>query len=379
MKAHFDMTIKNDLIFVYFNARKKRINEGTDSPQEFFYGYHYFKNKDFKVDTLEFGGKANFLANLILEVLQKTIVKIFKFQYDFSGILRMENFKKIQYSDHLIMTNTRIGHSLLPYIYYSKLRKRNTKFSVFAMGMFNSSSKNKIILKIHKFLHNLLIRNIDNLIFIGHKEYLYGINEFKKYNEKIKFLPFGIDNQFWTKRDNKKEDYLLFIGNDSNRDFKFLKHLALNMPDRKFVVVTEQKEEELENIENITLYKGSWNKGILEDSFLVNLYSKARITLIPLKNSLQPSGQSVALQSMSMMTPVIISKTDGFWDSEHFSHKKNIYFTQENTVEEWSSAINDLEENDLLYKDLTENARSLINMEFNCLAFGKKLLGIIRS
>ena len=151
------------------------------------------------------------------------------------------------------------------------------------------------------------------------------------------------------------------------------------MPDRKFVVVTEQKEEELENIENITLYKGSWNKGILEDSFLVNLYSKARITLIPLKNSLQPSGQSVALQSMSMMTPVIISKTDGFWDSEHFSHKKNIYFTQENTLEEWSSAINDLEENDLLYKDLTENARSLINMEFNCLAFGKKLLGIIRS
>ena len=39
----------------------------------------------------------------------------------------------------------------------------------------------------------------------------------------------------------------------------------------------------------------------------------------------------------------------------------------------------DLEENDLLYKDLTENARSLIDMEFNCLAFGKKLLGIIRS
>ena len=170
------------------------------------------------------------------------------------------------------------------------------------MGMFNSSSKNKIILKIHKFLHNLLIRNIDNLIFIGHKEYLYGINEFKKYNEKIKFLPFGIDNQFWTKKDNEKEDYLLFIGNDSNRDFKFLKHLALNMPDRKFVVVTEQKEEELENIENITLYKGSWNKGILEDSFLANLYSKARITLIPLKNSLQPSGQSVAPVSYTHLT-----------------------------------------------------------------------------
>ena len=373
------MKEKTDAIFVYFNARNKRIIEGKDSPHEFFYGYQYFENQGLNVEIMEFGGKINNIANFILGTIQNLIVKLFKFQYDFSGILRIKNYKKIQSTNHLIMTNTRIGHSLLPFIFYLKLTNRNTKFSVFAMGMFNSSSKKKIILRIHKFLHKLLIRNIDNLIFIGHKEYLHGMNEFRKYNKKIKYLPFGIDNQFWTKTDSKREDYLLFIGNDSNRDFKFLKQLALNMPEREFVVVTEQKEEELKNIENISLYKGSWNKGFLEDSFLVNLYSKAKITIIPLKNSLQPSGQSVALQSMSMMTPVIISKTDGFWDSEHFSHKKNIYFALENTLEEWDSAINELEDNELLYKDLTQNAKSLIDMEFNCQIFGKKLLGIIRS
>ena len=33
-----------DYVFVYFNARKKRINEGKESPEEFFYGYQYIKN-----------------------------------------------------------------------------------------------------------------------------------------------------------------------------------------------------------------------------------------------------------------------------------------------------------------------------------------------
>ena len=38
---------------------------------------------------------------------------------------------------------------------------------------------------------------------------------------------------------------------------------------------------------------------------------ESKITIIPLKNTLQPSGQSVALQSMANGTPVLISKTDG--------------------------------------------------------------------
>ena len=40
------------------------------------------------------------------------------------------------------------------------------------------------------------------------------------------------------------------------------------------------------------------------------------MTIIPLKNSIQPSGQSVALQSMACGTPVVITETFGFWDKK---------------------------------------------------------------
>lgn len=368
---------KIDYVFVYFNARKKRINEGKESPEEFFYGYQYIKNKGFEVAIVEFGGKVNPVINLLLNNFQKIFTKIFKFQYDFSGILYKESLKTIKLSKSLILTNTRIGHSLIPYIIYNKLFKKDTEFSVFAMGMFNSSSNNKIILRIHKYLHSTLLYFIDNLIFIGQKEYKYALEIFKNQKSKIKFLPFGIDNNFWNTKDEKKDGPILFIGNDSNRDFDFLEKLVNQLSNKKFIVVSEHTDGRFKNLENVETLKGSWNKNILDDESIKNLYSQSKLTIIPLKNSLQPSGQSVALQSMSMNTPVIITQTDGFWDVENFKHKENIYFIEKNKVSEWEIAIEELENDEKIYQKIQINAKSLIDQKFNTLEFGKNLFNIV--
>ena len=49
-----------------------------------------------------------------------------------------------------------------------------------------------------------------------------------------------------------------------------------------------------------------------------------------MKESLQPSGQSVALQSIACGTPVLITKTGGFWDNKNFKDKDNIFFAMKN-------------------------------------------------
>ena len=57
----------------------------------------------------------------------------------------------------------------------------------------------------------------------------------------------------------------------------------------------------------------------------MEVYKKSGLTIIPLKNSYQPSGQSVTLQSMAVGTPVMITKTDGFWDLNSFANNKICY------------------------------------------------------
>ena len=366
-----------DYVFIYFNARKKRISDGKDSPEEFFYGYQYIKNKGYDVEVVEFGGKANPIISFFLKNFQKYFTKIFKFQYDFAGILNKKSLQTIKASRNLILTNTRIGHSLMPYIIYNKIFKKDTKYSVFAMGMFNSSSNNKIILRIHKYLHSMLVYFVDNLIFIGQKEYIYAQEVFKKHKNKIQFLPFGIDNKYWNNKVEKKEGPILFIGNDSNRDYDFLEKLVKHLYNKKFIVVSEQTDGRFKNLENVEILEGSWNKNTLEDEEIKNLYSQSRLTIVPLKNSLQPSGQSVALQSMSMKTPVIITQTDGFWDVENFKHKENIYFIRKNNVNDWKIAIEELENDETIYQKIQINAKLLIDQKFNTLEFGKNLLNII--
>ena len=61
------------------------------------------------------------------------------------------------------------------------------------------------------------------------------------------------------------------------------------------------------DFKNAELINGDWHSQEITDSKIREYYSSAFLTIIPLKNSIQPSGQSVCLQSMLCETPVLIS------------------------------------------------------------------------
>ena len=368
---------------MYFNARKERIEKNELSPSEFFYGYDYFRNKNFDVFVMEFDGKSIKYLTKFLLFFQKIILKLTKFQYDFAGIFKSGKFQEIISSDILIISNNRIAHSILPALIYMKFKGIKCTTYVIAMGMFNFPKK-KVFKKIHLFLNKFLIKYIDKLIFIGNSEFEYAQKIFKNYERKICFLPFGVDYKFWSSSDS--DDYknlpILFVGNDSNRDFDFLIKLAKATPNENFIVISDYFDQsyiETISLNNVIFYKGSWNKKLLTDEFLKNQYKNSKLTIVPLKNSIQPSGQSVSLQSISMGTPVIITKTNGFWDSQHFRHKENIFFVEENNIENWQKAISELNNNENLYSKLIIKGRELISRYFNTEEFNESLHELINN
>ena len=156
---------------------------------------------------------------------------------------------------------------------------------------------------------------------------------FPKYSKKFKFLPFSIDTNFWEQQDidvtlNKK---ILFIGNDGNRDYDLFFKIAEAYPEIPFTCITNNINKS-QVPKNCRLISGNWNESLLTDDEIRNYYAESRIVIIPLKETFQPSGQSVSLQSMSSGVPVIISKTEGFWDTELFLNK-NIVFVDDNSLE----------------------------------------------
>ena len=369
-----------DYCFVYFNGRAEKLKGKDIRPRDFFYGYHYATSIGYITEILEFGNKepGNKILSKILLKIQQLILKAFKFQYDFVGIIKPNNWKLLKNSKNIILSNQRIAHSLLPFLLYVKLFKKSNTITVIAMGLFNSSSKNLLIIKIHNFLHKIMLKNISRMVFIGQPEYLYATQVFTRYSKKFQYIPFGVDKDFWKKKntqDPSSDDYILFIGNDTNRDFDFLVSLANKLQNKKFIVVTEKLEESEFKGTNVKLLNGSWNKDLLTDEYLRNLYDNAKITIVPLKEGLQPSGQSVTLQSMATETPVIITKTRGFWSQDDFIHKENIYFTQSNDLEVWKKAIDSLYEDKDMYQSISSNSRNLIEKKYNSDYFNSLLIG----
>ena len=369
-----------DYCFVYFNGRAEKLKGKDIRPRDFFYGYHYATSIGYITEILEFGNKepGNKILSKILLIIQQLILKAFKFQYDFVGIIKPNNWKLLKNSKNIILSNQRIAHSLLPFLLYVKLFKKSNTITVIAMGLFNSSSKNLLIIKIHNFLHKIMLKNISRMVFIGQPEYLYATQVFTRYSKKFQYIPFGVDKDFWKKKntqDPSSDDYILFIGNDTNRDFDFLVSLANKLQKKKFIVVTEKLEESEFKGTNVKLLNGSWNKDLLTDEYLRNLYDNAKITIVPLKEGLQPSGQSVTLQSMATETPVIVTKTIGFWSQDDFIHKENIYFTHSNDLEVWKNAIDSLYEDKDMYQSISSNSRNLIERKYNSDYFNSLLIG----
>lgn len=372
----------NKVTIVFVSGRKDRINSKEEMSKEFFYSYHYLKEKIKDIEIVEFNqNKSKKGFNKILKILDKILRKITKLPFFMSEIISRKNYQIFKDSSHLILSNDRIACSILPIMYM--LRKKGIRINItfFALGIFNENTKNRFILFLKRKFLNMIVSLVDNIVFLGEGEYEHASEKFKKLNSKFVFFPFCVDYKFWKteKIDFKLKKGILFVGNDGKRDFMKLLDIAKAFPEINFTVVTSMIKKEEIKTKNIRLIEGHWNFNILSDGDLKKLYNEARLTIIPLHESLQPSGQSVALQSMSVGTPVVISKTEGFWDKSKFKNEKNIYLLENNQLSNWIESIKRIYFNENSLEDVSLEGTSTIKEHFDIDIFNKnieKLIGL---
>jgi len=133
----------------------------------------------------------------------------------------------------------------------------------------------------------------------------------------------------------------------------------------KFVFVTKNKLLINANLDNVEVFDGTWGSNDITDLELLEIYSKAKLVILPLLNTFQPSGQSVSLQAMSVGIPVMISLTDGFWDIDKFSNNQNIIFIESNSVDSWVNKINNVYRDNESLQIISKNAKDLVNSDYS--------------
>lgn len=358
------------ITFVFLSGRRDKLKTNEAYAKEFFYGYHHIKSKYQDTKIIEF-------SNSIDSIFDKFLRKISDLPFFTSRLENKENRKRFSESDSIILTNQRVGFSMLRTLVYIKLFKK-IKVTVFIMGLFNKKTNYLIKDISRKILIRFLIILTDNFIFLSKGEYLFAENKYSTLKNKFHFIPFAVDIDFWNKSEkNLPNNNILFIGNDGQRDYEFVIELAKNLPKYEFTFVTKQiKPEDLKS-DNIKLINGSWGNVDYSDNFIHNLYLSSFASIIPLKNTLQPSGQSVALQSMASGTPVLITETNGFWEPDKFFDRKNIVFVKENNIEEWVDKLNFLYNDENFAKNISNSARDTVAVNNNLSKFNDQLIKLL--
>ena len=364
-------------MYAFGSGRLERINQKNLDSKEFFYGFFHFLNELKKVEIIEMLPNDTELKKFqkFTYLVDKILRKLSNLPFFFHLIISSANYKKIEISDNILATNDRVGLSILPMVFISKIFKKKN-FSVIVMGLF-AKSRGNIFVKNFQFLFlRIFIKLTNNFIFLGRGEYDLAKNLFPNYVDKFYFIPFGLNLKFWNdlKDENTiKEDYVLFVGSDGNRDYKKLISIVNENPNLKFVLVTNQVSSSDFIHNNYTLHQGSWDNQALSDKELKKIYQSAIFTILPLKESIQPSGQSVCLQSMSVGTPVMISKTAGFWDISNFKNYENIIFVDD----DWSKNINEIYNDKKGLEALSSNGLKTVKQYYDENIFINKLNSIL--
>ena len=341
-----------EFLYVFNEGRQKRLNY-SESPQDFFYFYQRLKQKvpsTTFIELEELHSENIFLK--ILKIIEKIIIKFFKLPFYGHKLLSQQNIQYMKRSKHLVLTNETIGYSMLLIVKYLRRSNPDLKVTMFIMGLFQESNLKS---GIRRLLLNSLLQEYDKFIFLGESEYEYACIKKNLFNTKYHYLTFAIDNDYWvSKSTSDVKDTILFVGNDVNRDYQLLKKITKELGNYKFTIVSNRVlSNELNS--NVELINSDWRSSTLTDSQLKNIYQKAKISLIPTKNTLQPSGQSVGLQCMSMKIPLIVSESKGFWGRGVLENSKDIFILQ-NDISIWKKAISNLMEDDNLHKDIIKNA-----------------------
>ena len=212
-------------------------------------------------------------------------------------------------------------------------------------------------------------------------EYEYALKHFPKYKNKYFLLPFAVDLEIWSNKENfQREKNILFVGNDGFRDYELAEELSKLLEDFNFVYVSENINESNLNNKNSDIKNGSWGEPYLTDIDLRGEYQKAFLTIIPLKNSLPSPLSSVTLQSIACGTPVLITKTEGFWDNKGFIDSENIHFAKTNNPLLWKDKILEIfNMSNQDYENISKNGRNLIVNNYSLDEFSQQIEEILLS
>jgi len=359
-------TLKQKKIcFIYKAGRKSKNKKTKNFPTEFYYGYYELQKKGYNVSYLEdieigMAWPLRFWARWIHKLTP------ILFHLPFGVALHSvfsDGLRKLNCYDICIATTNTNGLALALLKAAGILKP---KLFFISMGLV-SQSLSPVVVNAYR-----IILNRCHLISLSKEETQFLQRKLNRKN--IFHVPFGVDVKFWSPSiPNYAREYVLAIGNDMARDWMTLvRAWRADFPLLKIVTNLPVPSHP----SNVEVISGDWRRKTLADEAVRDLYQGARFVVVPLRQTVQPSGQSVSLQAMACGRPVILSDIQGIWDRNLMRDGATVLLTPPGDVDTLANKVELLLSDRVLEDRLASLGRAMIEKNLNVDAMAEKILSL---
>ena len=324
------------LAFLYLPGRLARLAELSrgEVPSEFFYGAAELAAAGHTVEHFEFADttSAPRLA-AALDLLRRAYLTPPKvFGHTFTNAWRLA--PQLAAFDCVVATVAHHGFALAA---CAALGQMKTPLVTIQCGLLHQpfpAPRRAITRSLLNRMHS---------VFFGKAEHAPTLAALAPEPERLCVSQFGVDPVFWSPG-GAREDFVLAIGNDPRRDYPTLLAAAHEVAAPIRIVTRLALPEPLPP--NVSVIRGSWHDRALTDADIRDLYRRAACVVVPLHDSLQPSGQSVTLQAMACGAPVVLTKTRGLWNPAVLRDGGNVRLVPPADAVQLAGAVRDIVKGD---------------------------------
>lgn len=291
------------ILYVYRTARREVFANAKKhlEPDHLLYGANHLQKLGFETEFSDIAYAPLNLLHLFLLPLEKFLIKATSVGFKLDQAILL--LPKALSADLIIATTDSAG---LPFLLMKKLGILKTPLIYISTGLVNElqirrknfvSQLYQSILKVSEFIvcHSEVEKKLFKKI----------IPEVK---DRVIFVPFGIDNAYFKCR-KKANQFILSVGRDRSRDYKFLAKVAEKLSDQKFVVVTSKS-----NILGIVFPKNVQLYFDLPYKKVKKFYCQSKAVFLPLKELHRASGQISFLEALTSNNKVVVSEVNGILD-----------------------------------------------------------------
>lgn len=342
------------ILFLFKSGRAARLASPGSHPTEFFYGYPELDALGWPVKMLDeedlgirnplpLPGRLLAILGRVLGGLPIAAVP---------SLARRENLRRLNQASAIVATTNSfgVGAAILKRLGYLK-----PELLFLPMGLARRPLSPWLAWWYRWILSGTRILSISR----GEQEYLS-----RALGEQIPvdYLSFGIDEQFWQPGEPGDDGYVLSIGNDQSRDYATL--VAAWRPEYPPLRIVTSLPV-LTAPANVDVIRGDWRTQILSDEEIRRLYQRARFIVLPIQQTLQPSGQSACLQAMACGKAVVFSDIQGLWDRQLMVDGDTLLLVQPGDPADLRRAIDSLLASPELATRLGQSARRVIAEHLN--------------